>query len=360
MKSLLKNRTSNRKARKAGFMPQLDALEERLCATVSVTTLDAGHTLRIDGDAGVNQVRIQQGDSFDQISIRTDNEDFTGGEDLIVDGQLVAGHNAVFTSSQITKLDIDLGGEADRFSYKLTGQSDFTNAKTVNLNLGAGANTAVLDFFDGNSTGPAHPPATLRAMLTLNIAGGANGDTVTTRFGAIDSATVNVTASLRGGTDFFSADLWGDLRHATADFRVNGGLGRDRLFVTAEDDFVNLDDSGIDLNSSLLSVNLQGDEFFSLLPGRFNQDTVNFTYEGDILNSKLVGRLDGQYGKDTVGASITTRQGGSNTIDVRVAGGVGNDTLTLLKTGAMTAVIDGGTGTDAAQASAGVTIQNVP
>jgi hypothetical protein len=360
MKRFFQNLFRQTNARKASFKPRLDSLEDRVCATVTVTTPNNGQTLRIVGDGGANLVRIQQADSFNQISIRTDHEDLTGGETLIVNGHLIAGHSVVFTSSQITTINIDLLGGNDTFSYKLTGTSDFTNAKTVNLTLGGGTNTANFDFFDANSTGPAHPAATLRANLNINFTGGANSDTVTARFGAIDSAQLKVTGALGAGDDFFSADLFGDLSHAKADFSVAGGLGRDQLFVTAEDDVVNLDGSGIDLHSSLLRMNLQGDGLAEFIPSRNDNDIIAMTYNGFLDNGTVVGRAGGNLGRDQVGGDFTLQAGSQGTLDVGVFGGAGNDALKLFvhhtpnPNLTVTAIINGGPGADSAQSTTGV------
>jgi hypothetical protein len=315
-------KTSTR--RRSGFRPQLDNLENRV--TPSTVVFPTGsHTLNIIGDNHANTVDIQQDDSNNDLTIVAD------------------GHTFSFNSDQFSKINIALNGGNDHLSYEL--QSDFTNAKLLNIDLGKGNDQANLDFFDNGN---------IHADLFIKLQAGSGNDNLTASFGQVEDAHVNLFAAMGDGKDDATINLFGDLTGtARVDVNVDGGDGNDRITFNANEDDVNNDGTGIDISADAqLNVALSG--------GKGN-DTIDATYEGE-LDGTFSFQADGGKGNDTIDAEITLDSASSGSLHAFVRGKDGNDDLTLNVTdnsggtASVDATVDGGSGHDTCVATSNVDV----
>src|SRR4051794_1367217 len=105
------------------FRPGMEALETRWCPSTTVSPVNNGHTLQIRGDNNANTISIVQNDNHHRLTVTAD------------------GVTSTFDSSDVTLIDIKTAGGNDHVSYTLGGGSDFKKAKTIQADLGRGANT---------------------------------------------------------------------------------------------------------------------------------------------------------------------------------------------------------------------------
>jgi hypothetical protein len=357
------------------WRPQLEALEDRQLLSVSVLLQDSGHTLKITGDDAANRVEFIQDDTLNRLTLKINGLEHNFGAPL--------------SSSQITKMIVDLKGGNDRYNHYLERNSNFTNRKEVTLKLGSGENQA--DIFNlGYGV-----LQEFRANYSLNVTGGEQRDVVMAIFGSIQSANVSVTADLKGGNDHlltqisravdgqgvataylgsgndtynayvgdtddsdvtytaylgdgddtFSAYLIGDLvSDANVKFDIRGEGNADRFFFHGADEW-HTGRVGIASDADL-DVNLDG--------GRGN-DYMSFNYRG-VLDGELKLRLRGGDGSDELDAELETESASDGDLDVILYGGAGNDLLRLDLWDASSgdldieeALVDGGRGTDSRQ-----------
>src|SRR5262249_52364439 len=90
-----------------------------------------------------------------------------------------------------------------------------------------------------------------------------------------------------------------------------------------------------------------------VLKGGDGKDNLQFQFQGKVGSLSIMDvTLDGQNGDDTVTADIALDKDSSGSVNAKVLGGEGNDTLALYLsnqgTGAVQAQIDGGPGYDTA------------
>src|SRR4051794_33938705 len=216
--------------------PTLEALESRW--NPSTVRFHDG-TLAIVGTAGNDTVTITDNGSG-QITVSYDNTATGGGGQNggSAGSQAGSGSNASNgssgsnggggntgggggttgpTTSTFTGVNrvvfLGLGGD-DTVNYSLTGE--LTNSRSILLDLGAGNDTATLDFGAGVADG---------GRLRLGVAGGRGDDTVTATFGAV-AGDVSVGADLGAGNDTLNVPSGGGL---TGDARLplagDGGGG---------------------------------------------------------------------------------------------------------------------------------------
>src|SRR5262245_25008345 len=106
------------KATRRTIRPQIEALEDRWCPAVTVTTINNGATLVITGDGANNAVTIRDNAEDDLLQVVT------------------GGVTRNFDTSDINRIVVNVQGGNDSFSYLLTGGSDFEFEKIINLDLG--------------------------------------------------------------------------------------------------------------------------------------------------------------------------------------------------------------------------------
>jgi hypothetical protein len=226
---------------------------------------------------------------------------------------------------------IGRGGD-DNFSYELTGE--LTTDRELRLDLGAGDDTATLDFAAGVND----------AELEVDVRGAGGDDTVDATFGDVTDGDVSLRARLGAGTDELTADLTGDVTgDSDVELDADGGNG---------DDVLGFNLAGAIDEDATVEVDADG--------GRGNDD-ISLTYAG-VIDGELDIRLDGGIGNDVVAGTVTAEGAGTGEVTARVRGGRGDDDLTLnivAPAGVdVSGLLDGGRGTDTCVATPNVTVIN--
>lgn len=190
------------------FIPRLDALEDRWCpAAIQVI----GHTLFVIGDAGANQVAIQDGGN--------------GQVDATIDGLTAS-------RSGINAIVVLAGAGNDSVSYSLNntltqlmavavygGSGDDTIKATANADIAADA--ALLLYLDGGfgaDTISVDYQGQLQGALAAVLNGGAGNDTLTANVALNAGSTGYLAAALYGGagTDAATLNVTGDTTQLSA------------------------------------------------------------------------------------------------------------------------------------------------
>jgi hypothetical protein len=296
-------RSAASQGRKYRQLPQMEALESRWVPSCVVS--QSGNTLTIVGDNYDNEVHVRVLDSSQQIEVECD------------------GHTWSFDSYKIKKIDVNLKAGDDSFSFELQGGSDYQYLKDLKLELGKGDDTALIDLFHTGSSSSAH----LYNKFNASINAGDGEDHVDVNLGAIEGAQVCVNANLGRGDDRFNGAFNGDLTgRAKAKLDVRGQGGDDHLIVTANEDLVNHDGSGIDIDEyACMDVSLDGgDTCNNERYESYRDDEIYFTYRGE-LDGQLKLREYGRYGDDYLYASITTDEDSYGRLDAELCGGQGDD-----------------------------------
>jgi len=226
---------------------------------------------------------------------------------------------------------VGLGGD-DNFSYTLTGE--LTTDREIRANLGAGNDTATLDF----------AASVNGAQLDVEVSGGAGDDTVDTTLGAVTDGDVTLDARLGAGTDDLTvnqtADVTGD---SQVELEADGGRG---------DDVLGFNLAGAIGADADVSIDADG--------GR-GADQVTATYTG-VLDGVLDLRLEGGRDNDVVSGTVTADTSSTGEVFAVARGGRGDDTLTLNITAPagvdVSGLLDGGRGTDTCVATSNVTVIN--
>lgn len=326
---------ARRLVRPTTFRPRIESLHERLCLSVSVSTIDSGHTLVITGDNLANNIQIIQNDDSNVLTVTA------------------PGVNKTFDSDDITKVVINLQGGADTLTYTMGNGSDFENAKNIILQGGVGHDTATFDFHSNGNTEIEAP-----LSVTVNDLGFFDADKVNITLGKVNDVDVLVKTRLGFGNDTFNGTLKGDLQD-DADVKfdlvdVNNFLlvfrgGNDSYKVTANDDVDIDEDASLDV----------------AIFGAAGNDLLEFAFRGEV-DGLLKVRLDGGAGFDTVKANITLDDGSDGTLDARLLGGANADALTFnliddSDSGFViaAAIADGGSGIDTFSGTANVTKVNI-
>jgi len=311
--------------RSRSFRPQVEALENRWCPSVSVAVFS--HTLVVQGDSADNVVTI--------------TEDGSGGVSATITG--ANGATATGSGTAVTNVLVNTRGGSDSVAFTLTGP--LTSRLNLGIDLGyfqdlsGAANSVTLDFSQGVSS----------PYLTIGVLGTRGTDTVTASFGSVSDSYAYFGTYLGGGDDSFDATVTGDIHGYGVAIAAFGGSGKDTLGVHV---------TGAVDAGAYLGVLLDGDS---------GDDTINFDYTGQ-MNGKLGVALVGGYGSDTVAGNITLDSGSTGKVAAAVFGGDGDDTLTLNVTDnsgntgdtqpSVYALLDGGPGFDTCVATSNVKVIN--
>jgi len=254
------------------FRPQLEALEERWCPSVTVSTVPVfdGNLLKITGDSAADMVNIT---------------DQGNGHIEVTDGD----GNVLGSADDVTRVKIDTKGGSDVVHYSLVNQ--LTNSQAILVNLGSGdTNEATFDFAPG-----------------------------------VSDANLFVSVDAASGADTISATL-GSLTAAHAGIFMYGGGGNDNLSVTAtganidEDSslLVRLDGAGGDDSVvTTFSGQIMGGLFVSADGGR-GADTITSDITADPGSTgRLLATAAGGQGTDNVTLNVNDNSGdgGESTLD---------------------------------------------
>ncbi len=219
---------------------QVEALEDRQLPAVTLTLLNNGTTLSIQGDAQGEWVNIDQNNDTDQLMISSQRiTDMPTADQPPI---------SLFQSSTIKKIVVDLGAGDDVLNYTLDGRT-MQWAKTITVDMGAGNDAAYLEFRGlmimplvssqslvvGGGTDPViYPPpqpADLLANLSIDVQGGTGNDIIQSSFGNIHQG-VTYRASGGAGNDTLYTQESGSMSSTSRVlFDQDGGAGDDKLWV---------------------------------------------------------------------------------------------------------------------------------
>lgn len=283
---------------------QLETLEDRMTPSCVVFTSNAGTTLNIVGDNADNDVAIVQNDNLNTLSVMCDGVPHS------------------FSSTGITKINVDLKGGNDDFWYGLANGTNFKFAKQVDLKLGADNDTATFDMWQGIGV-----PCTVGSNLNIALDAGTGDDEVDADFGGKRGGILTFQANMNEGNDICRARMWGDLgAGAIVLFDLQGGIGNDTLSTW------NTYDNAV---SSYGSIDIgAGCEFSISLKGGAGQDNLYLTYAGKV-NGHLHIIVDGGADTDMLsackadGGGIYVQPGSTGHVDAKFLGGAGDDEIKL-------------------------------
>jgi len=312
--ALVPTTTTRRLAEQRAFRPLCEDLEDRQLMSVTITNPTADK-LVIKSDSAGDKVTIRQNDATNDLYI-------------LVSG--LNGFTQEYNSSDITKIVVRMGGGNDELIYDL-GESDFTNAKTIKIDMGAGDDDVNFHLHQ-DLTSSATP--SLLAPLTIKL-GVADGDIpapdnsgkedVHLNMGFNEGAgTLNLTAKLGPSDDEFSAAFWATVfGDVTVD--VNGGAGLDTLKAGGEYDIFGLGQP----SDNAFAIGPDA-EVKLKLDGATDADKVAVSYEGLLLGRLTLDALGGA-GTATVTGHVELAGGkwltSTGKLDAYFGGGDNPDTL---------------------------------
>jgi hypothetical protein len=324
------------------FSPRVEPLERRLCLACTIDVED--DTLSILGDAADNNVVI--------------THDGAGNVSVVCDGE------PAVLASGIKEIIVDTGDGNDVLTLDVTGE--LTSKLELNLDLGAGNDSADLDFATiaakleveadlgaGNDLFDVNLDQEIlsRGKAQVDVDGGAGDDRWNLSANEIGSKA-KLQASFEGddGNDILQAFL-GDPMEAKAHVQISaeGGAGNDTLTVDAT-----TFGTGADIaDGAKLQVHLEGGD---------GDDTLNSSYEGEVAGMLQL-HLSGGEGNDAAVVNATTDVSGKGKVQIHVNGDAGDDALTLNLTSTgnskhVQAAIDGGLGMDTCVATPNVKKRN--
>ncbi len=340
---------------KKSFVPRIEGLESRWCPAVptGVSAVLSGTTLRITGDDGDNIVKITD-DGAGSLKVSIDGgaeQSFSGVTHI--NAKLDDGNDTFeYVSATTTTTTTTDPATGEETTTTTTEAAELTHGLSLNLHVGDGDDTVKLDFSGGVSAGPIRVNwhgkdgnDSLEAKfgdvsdtnVFLNLHPGKDDDSTTLEFGALTNARVHINAHQHFGNDLFDATFNGAI----------DGTSRVRANVHGDhgDDTFNITGTGVDIAAGAI-VDLKfhdhhGDEALTLdwqgkLEGtlRFGahlnhgKDTVdaNFDVTGGTPDTGT-GGTGGSTGGSTGGTTGTTAP--VATLDIRVLGGHGNDTIAV-------------------------------
>jgi hypothetical protein len=306
----------------------VEVLENRTCMSCVVTTTDGGHTLVITGDGSANNVAIEVNDVANTLTVTCDGESST------------------YTSSSITKLMVDLKGGNDNLWMGLAPGSHNAFTKKAIITLGAGDDTATLDFWHGIGE-----DVLLQGSLDIEVYGNSGADVLDADFGHKHGGSLKLYASLGAGEDQAFARMWGDITGgADVLFDLRGG---------SDNDLLNTWNTYDNAESAYGAIDITHDSSFTInLKGGSGADQLFGTYAGE-LDGDLVIRMAGGDGNDTIkmaqsdNGGIHLADGSSGSVDAIFTGGTGNDYMAVTlnedpngNVDLLNALMDGGSGFD--------------
>jgi hypothetical protein len=278
----MRNRQADPNLGRAGISPSVEVLEDRTCPSSVVLN---GHNLLITGNSSSEVITVSDGgDSNVKVSVLDSG-----------------GHVLTRSLNGVESIQIKALGENDRVDYALTGA--LTVSESINIDLGSGNNTAVMNFGKGVSA-----PA-----LRVSVVGGKNDDTLQAVFGTIHNSNVDFETNLGDGNDHVFANFNGDLTGtAHVLFRAISGSGYDGIAVNVT---ANIEDH------AFLDVESQGGA---------HSDTMHLDYQGR-LNGTLVLHEQGGPQFSWLESSVTLEASSTGNLMDEVVGGRGDENLLILR-----------------------------
>lgn len=238
--------------------PAFEALENRDVPSVTLQTLDNGHTLKITGTGAWENVQIVENQLTGMLDVTYFKTPRPNSATIQTVNQLS------FSNTEVTKVIVDLKGGNDSFSYSLAEGSHVTVARQWLIDLGAGNDSLVIDTgkvfddspellqtlglessegltpddvtdaeFQALSLAPLEVP-TIQAATGFTIHAGTGNDTLDVNLGEIrNRAAVRLTTMLGDGNDVFELSSNYDVTGSgTLLVDVNGGAGKDAIFTS--------------------------------------------------------------------------------------------------------------------------------
>ncbi len=327
---------------------QLESLEGRDCPSVTVQTVDNGHTLRIIGDDLAQSVSITQDDVNDRLLVDVTN-------DLSVPGLGIANlQQHQFQSSMIKRIVVSLRGGDDSLNYSLMFETDYQRPKSFLFDTGAGNDWVHFDmgsmvvYFAERDGGPGIQPGDpmiphVTSIVKLAIETGAGDDNVSVNLGHLDAkAHVRMSTSLGDGEDSFYLNTQGDVAaQARLAVSVHGGIGDDLLNANLLSDIQEKAVVDIAFHGGWGNDVLNAEHYGTLIGrlnlrawGSFGHDEINFGCYGQLMSTgKLSVRAAGEAGRDTFTLNAWSSVGPSfEIINSLFNGGSGKDTARLTTT----------------------------
>jgi hypothetical protein len=342
--SLSAHKRHNRSHTSCKWTPALEALEDRQLLAVSIPA-PVGGVLTITGDGAADQVYVLQNDASDDLTVQ-----------VVGPG----GFTNVYASSLIDKIVAKMGGGNDQFTFDL-GDSDFTEAKVIKLDLGAGDDKARFHLHK-DSTSPTQPAGPLLdANLEISIGqtdadipspDKTGNDQVWLNIGRVldGGGDLSLVARLGAGEDRFYGAFW-QMISGDVSLDVDGGGNKDTLKVGVASYIF---PSSMTAPQSFF-IPLAGDIDVALEGGGGNDD-IGVRYKGH-LEGDLTVTAHGGGGKDNLWGRFETQtvlddDFSDGNLDVQFFGDEGNDwmSLRILDAGAhlnlVNALLDGGKDAD--------------
>ena len=261
-----------------GFRPRLESLEDRLCLSVTVTTIALQN--------GKNELRIVGDSAADTVNIA----DLGNGHMDVTDG----GGATLGSADNVSLLRFNGKNGTDTVNYTLV--NTLAHNEAINFYLGSGG--------DGHAT--------------LDLSQGLNGAKL----------VVGVEGSL--GNDTISAIVGSLSASSHANFYIEGGAGNDNISVTGATAPINTGTASAKSAAVVeggLSIGA-GSTLRTEIYGGLGNDTINFAWDGQILG-KLVYGASGGPGADTLTGNITAAAGSTGLLRASETGGPGIDSVTL-------------------------------
>ncbi len=347
-----------RHRRSSHRLPPVEALEDRKCLSANVMLLDQGHTLRIVGDAGDNQIVIQRNEKGVQITAdAAAPQRFTGIDSIEI--ETGGGNDSVMViygfnpqpdppDAPLSSFDlkVQLGAGNDQFLANIqfppdpclvmvdagTGHDVVTLQGSVDNGSGGLNFSAELgegnDRFTGNLQWPSGVPTPEEAAYPpdpcyLAVTAGGGADTINTLIGLLSNALpaqdvpVPLSLSLDGGdgNDVVKSSLSNLILHGPTTIDLQGGTGNDAVTQVLNAVAAN---AGLNLTAD----GGRGDDTVGITagaatPSLFVNSSVRLTLEGGLGNDRLHGLL--------VPCIMPEAS-----LDVIFSGGSGNDLFDIL------------------------------
>lgn len=348
--------------RRQASWSNLEALEDRKCLSANVMLLDQGHTLRIVGDAGDNQIVIHRNENGVQVTAdAVASQRFTGVDSVEIetgDGNdsvtVIYGFNpqpdppgAPLPSFD---LQVQLGGGNDKFLANIQFPPD---PCLVMVDAGAGNDAVTLqgsvdndsgglnfsaelgegrDRFTGNLLFPSGVPTPEEGAYppdpcNIAVTGGGGADTINTLIGLLSNALpaqdvpVALSLSLDGGdgNDVVKSSLSNLILHGATTIDLQGGTGNDAVTQVLNAVAAN---AGLNLTAN----GGRGDDTVGLTAGA----TTSTATPSLFVNSLTRLTLEGGLGNDRLNGLIVPCVMPEASLDVIFSGGDGNDLFNIL------------------------------
>jgi hypothetical protein len=278
----MRSRQADPNLGRAGTPPSLEVLEDRTCPSSAVLH---GHNLLIMANSGSDVITVRDG----------------GHGNVSVSVRDSGGHVVTSSPNGVGSIQIKALGGNDKVDYALTGA--LTVSESINVDLGSGRNTAVMNFGQGVSA-----PA-----LKVNVVGGRNDDTLQAIFGTIHNSDVDFQTNLGDGNDHVVANFNGDLTGtAHVLFRAGCGSGYDGV--------------NVDVKANI------GDHAFMDLEARggAHSDTMHLDYQGR-LDGVLILHEQGGPQFSWLESTVTLKAGSKGNLTDKLIGGPGDENLFILR-----------------------------